>query len=172
VLIRARSQRVGWQCGAPQNPVRGQRRARDTSRGRGVRRDGRAPPNPPARVIGSRRGASSHCAHGVGGDALREYLDWRPFEYFTCRFTPLANGPELLPPAVETYEFTPIDDDACTIHWRVRVQDRSESTLAGFEGLRTAARKLAESQDWELPLRRALEEDAIAFGFDPPSVSG
>jgi hypothetical protein len=62
---------------------------------------------PPRQGYRVAAGASSHCAHGVGGDALREYLDWRPFEYFTCRFTPLANGPELLPPAVETYEFTP-----------------------------------------------------------------
>jgi hypothetical protein len=34
-------------------------------------------------------GASSHCAHAVGGDVLREYLDWRPFRYFTNRMTPL-----------------------------------------------------------------------------------
>ena len=29
-------------------------------------------------------GASSRCAHGrFGGDVLRDYLDWRPYSYFT-----------------------------------------------------------------------------------------
>ncbi len=55
-------------------------------------------------------GSSSHCAHGVGGDVLREYLDWRPFRYYTHRFTPLPNGFELAPPAVETIEFFPRED--------------------------------------------------------------
>ena len=49
-------------------------------------------------------GASSHCAHGVGGDALREYLDWRPFSYFTNRMTPLSSWPGFFA-TVETTEF-------------------------------------------------------------------
>jgi uncharacterized protein YndB with AHSA1/START domain len=51
-------------------------------------------------------GAASHCAHGVGGDALREYLDWRPYRYFTNRFTPLGRGLFFFR-SIETFEFTP-----------------------------------------------------------------
>ena len=29
-------------------------------------------------------GAGSHCSHGPS-TATREYVDWHPFEYFTCR---------------------------------------------------------------------------------------
>jgi len=47
-------------------------------------------------------GASSHCAHGIHGDALREYLDWRPYSYFTNRFTPLGRGP-LFVRLIETF---------------------------------------------------------------------
>lgn len=64
-------------------------------------------------------GASSHCAHGRQGDALREYLDWRPYDYFTTRFTPLGRGP-LFVPLIETFEFTPIDNGT-TIHYRCRL---------------------------------------------------
>lgn len=118
-------------------------------------------PNPEGR-IGT--GASSHCVHGVGGDGLREYLDWRPFEYFTNRFTPLPNGPELLPPAIETYEFRPVGDEGSSIRWRVRVEDRTEPNLRRFETIADMARDLERSPDWELPLRKALAEDAAAFG--------
>ncbi len=51
-------------------------------------------------------GASSHCAHGIHGEALREYLDWRPYSYFTNRFTPLGRGP-LFVRLIETFGFTP-----------------------------------------------------------------
>jgi uncharacterized protein YndB with AHSA1/START domain len=109
-------------------------------------------------------GASSHCVHGAGGDAMREYLDWRPFEYFTCRFTPLANGPEIMPAGIETYEFTPIGQDGVSVRWRVRVDDQSEEVRRQFE---QGAAKVARSTDWGEPLRRALAEDAAELGLDP-----
>ena len=32
---------------------------------------------------------------GECGDGLREYLDWRPYEYFTCHLSPIeAEGVE------------------------------------------------------------------------------
>ena len=66
-------------------------------------------------------GASSHCAHGVGGDALREYLDWRPYSYFTARFTPLGRGPHFVP-VIETFEFIPTDTGT-RIEYRTRLED-------------------------------------------------
>lgn len=112
-------------------------------------------------------GASSHCVHGIGGDAFREYLDWRPFEYFTCRFTPTANGPEIMPAGIETYEFTPIGEDGVSVRWRVRVDDRGEEVLRQFE---EGAAKVARSMDWGEPLRRVLAEDAADLGLDPDSL--
>ncbi len=66
-------------------------------------------------------GASSHCAHGLGGDALREYLDWRPYSYFTNRFTPLGRGPHFFP-GIETFEFIPTDTGT-RVDYRFRLED-------------------------------------------------
>ena len=71
-------------------------------------------------------GASSHCAHGVGGDALREYLDWRPYCYFTNRFTPLGRGPHFFR-GIETFEFIPTDVGT-RVQYRFRLEDRGPLT--------------------------------------------
>ena len=76
-------------------------------------------------------GASSHCAHGVGGDALREYLDWRPFSYFTNRMTPLSSWPAFFA-TVETTEFIPTDTGTTMVHFRVRLRDRGRLTRLRF----------------------------------------
>lgn len=112
-------------------------------------------------------GASSHCAHGIGSDAVREYLDWRPFEYFTCRFTPLPGGPEVAPDAIETYEFTPDGEGGVSIRWRVRVQDRTGDALERFE---RGTASMARALDWGEPLRRALAEDAELLGLPDPDA--
>ena len=90
-------------------------------------------------------GASSHCAHGVGGDVLREYLDWRPYSYFTNRLTPLGRGPFFFP-CIETFEFTPTDAGTM-VHYRFRLEDCGPLTRLRF--LIVAARR---SQDAE-PVR-------------------
>jgi Protein of unknown function (DUF2652) len=89
-------------------------------------------------------GSSSHCAHGVGGDALREYLDWRPYSYFTNRFTPLARGP-LFFPCIETFEFIP---------YRNRNEGRLQAS-AGVWGRVDAA------QVPDPPARRAQGADPV-----------
>jgi hypothetical protein len=76
-------------------------------------------------------GASSHCAHGVGGAALREYLDWRPFSYYTNRFTPLSRGPIFFP-AVETTEFIPTDAGSTIVSYRYRLKNRGRPTRLRF----------------------------------------
>ena len=84
-------------------------------------------------------GASSHCAHAVGGDAFREYLDWRPYEYFTSRLTPLP--PFLFPniPFIETFRFHDLHDGRTEFHWTLRCIDRSDATLAEFAAFADAA---------------------------------
>jgi uncharacterized protein YndB with AHSA1/START domain len=84
-------------------------------------------------------GASSHCAHAVGGDALREYLDWRPYEYFTSRLTPLAPFLVLNIPFIETFSFNDLGDGRTEFHWTVRCIDRSDATLAEFAAFADAA---------------------------------
>ena len=71
-------------------------------------------------------GASSHCAHAVGGDALREYLDWRPYEYFTSRLTPLPPKPISPVPWIETFSFDDLGDGRTKFRWTVRCIDRSD----------------------------------------------
>lgn len=79
-------------------------------------------------------GASNHCAHGDLGDAFREYLDWRPYEYFTCRFTPIAPNPLFKVSWIETFAFEDLGDGrteqilTCLVHRSFR----------GVHGLRAA----------------------------------
>jgi uncharacterized protein YndB with AHSA1/START domain len=101
-------------------------------------------------------GASSHCAHGVGGDALREYLDWRPYSHFTNRFTPLGRGPHLFP-GIETFEFIPTDTGT-RVDYRFRLEDCRPLTRFRFRVFRPGGRRvLSRSQK---ALRKALDEDA------------
>ncbi|MBK5111466.1 MAG: DUF2652 domain-containing protein [Thermoleophilia bacterium] len=103
-------------------------------------------------------GAASHCAHGDAGDALREYLDWRPFTYFTNRFTPLPNGPEIMPLSTETVEFTSQEDGGTSVSWRIRLEDRGEKALSRFEVVRQQLESNLPTL-WEAALSKALDDD-------------
>ena len=112
-------------------------------------------------------GSSSHCAHGPGvGDGLDEYLDWRPFSYLTCRFTPLPNGTEAMPPAMETYEFIPLEDGGTSVHWRIRLLDRGPEVRQRFEITAGAIR--ADTPAGGVRLMKAIKEDAAALALDEP----
>jgi len=111
-------------------------------------------------------GAASHCAHGAGvGDGLREYLDWRPFNYFTNRWTPLPNGTEALPPATETTEFTATENGGTLIRWRIRLQDRGPDAKARFEPLAGMMRTGYPTVGVNA-LMTVLKQDREAFGLD------
>jgi hypothetical protein len=101
-------------------------------------------------------GASSHCAHGVGGDVLREYLDWRPCSYFTNRVTPLGRG-ALFFPCIETFEFTPTDAGTI-VHYRLRLEDRRPMTRLRFRIVGPGGRRMLIRAG--TTLRRVLDEDA------------
>jgi hypothetical protein len=102
-------------------------------------------------------GALSHCAHGVHGDALREYLDWRPYSYFTNRFTPLGRGP-LFAPCIETFEFTPTDAGT-TVRYRSRLEDCGALTRLRFRIIRPGGRRVLSRSG--RTLRRILDEDTV-----------
>ena len=87
-------------------------------------------PNTDGRVAA---GVSSHCAHGTGGDGLREYLDWRPFEYFTCQLSPLETEGIDLTVRVETWSFNDLGDGRTRYRYLVRATDRSPEGMAAFE---------------------------------------
>jgi uncharacterized protein YndB with AHSA1/START domain len=101
-------------------------------------------------------GAFSHCAHGRQGDALREYLDWRPYLYFTNRFTPLGHGP-LFFPMVETFEFIPTDAGT-RVRYRFRLEHCGPLTRLRFRILRAGGRRMLIRAGETLA--RILDEDA------------
>ena len=110
-------------------------------------------------------GASSHCAHGPGvGDGLREYLDWRPFSYITCRFTPLPNGTEAMPLAMETYEFIPLEDGGTSVRWRIRLQDRGPEATSWIEATAPMLRQAFPMAPFLL--MPVVKQDAAALAFD------
>ena len=102
------------------------------------------------------RGASSHCAHGVGGDVLREYLDWRPYSYFTNRLTPLGRGPQFFP-SIETFEFVPTAAGT-EVHYRLRLEGCGPLTRLRFLIIRPGGRRLLIRSG--RALGRVLDEDA------------
>lgn len=116
------------------------------------------------------RGASSHCAHGMGGDGLREYLDWRPYEYFTCRFSPIPEegvDDYLFTDCIETYEFRVLDDGRTEHRWLVRNVDRSADGMAEFADRTALMVALAASDGWGDQMRIPIAEDADAWGLGP-----
>lgn len=112
-------------------------------------------------------GASSHCAHGIHGDALREYLDWRPYSYFTNRFTPLGRGP-LFVRLIETFEFTPTDAGT-TVNYRCRLEECGPLTRLRSRILRPGFRRSLIRAG--KTLGRILDEDA-ATEREPGSRTG
>jgi len=121
-------------------------------------------PNPHGR-LGA--GASSHCAHGVIGDVLREYLDWRPFSYYTNRMTPTGGGLMsrlFLQRCIETTEFTPLENGGTLVQYRIRLQNRGRLARLRFRitrlFFRMTHRRATEA------LGRALEEDGAVLGLE------
>src|SRR5262249_55215570 len=103
-------------------------------------------------------GAASHCAHGLGPDALREYLDWRPYTYFTCRFTPVRPTP-LFIAGVETTEFVPTDDRTTIVRLRFRADDRGRLARARVRSFAVLYRAIARRA--EQRCREIMREDGF-----------
>jgi uncharacterized protein YndB with AHSA1/START domain len=114
-------------------------------------------------------GGSSHCAHAVGGDALREYLDWRPYEYFTCRMTPLPHELVLYTPWIETCTFRSVGENRTEWRWTVRCIDRSADVLTSFETLAAGVRESAAQPEFGDAFRAVIAEDASSFGLYEPT---
>ena len=128
-------------------------------------------PNAEGRIA---TGASSHCAHGAGGDGLREYLDWRPYEYFTCRLSPIeAVDVDWYPfvECLETYEFNPLGDGRTEHRWLLRSIDRSPEGLAAFEAATELIRDLSSEPTWGDQMRNPIAEDAAIYGMDADTGS-
>ena len=106
-------------------------------------------------------GATSHCAHGVIGDVLREYVDWRPFSYYTNRMTPIGGGLMnwlFLQRSIETTEFIPLESGGTLVQFRIRLLDRGR--LARFR-FWLPRRFLARAGRATETLRRVMEEDGV-----------
>jgi hypothetical protein len=116
-------------------------------------------------------GATSHCAHGDGVDGLREYLDWRPYEYFTCRLTPVDKEgvePEFVA-AVETYEFNALDDGRTEHRWLLRCNDRSPEGLEEFRTKNAVMSDFAQQSWWGDQMRFPIAQDAAMYGLGEPT---
>ncbi len=116
-------------------------------------------------------GAASHCAHGSGGDALREYLDWRPYEYFTCRLSPIEDqGADsfIFVAGMETYEFNQLEDGRTEHRWLLRSADRSPEGMNAFEETIAIFRAIADDPSWGDQMRGPILEDAAMYGLDGP----
>ncbi len=107
-------------------------------------------------------GAKTHCGHGPGPVwGLREFVDWRPFEYFTARTTTPVAGALLRPRlATETVEFEPLGDHGTRVIWRFRVTKRDRIALLALRAMRPFW--LAFWRRANAALISIIEEDAAA----------
>jgi hypothetical protein len=125
-------------------------------------------PNRDGRVA---TGASSHCSHGSGSDGLREYLDWRPYEYFTCHLSPIeAEGvdPTGFVEGMETYEFIDLGDGRTEHRWLLRADDRTPEGLRAFEEKTELLKAWSSEPWWGDQMRFPVAEDAAMYGLDRP----
>lgn len=119
----------------------------------------RVTPNPRGRVGA---GATTHCNHGPG-TWLREFVDWRPFAYFTCRTTAPVIGRFLGPrPEIETVEFFSNGERGTRVVTRVRLTDRSRFSLFTFRAQRRFLAAFWRRAN--AALLRIAEEDGAALG--------
>ena len=116
-------------------------------------------------------GAKTHCGHGPGPVwGLREFIDWRPFDYVTSKTTTPVAGALVRPrPAIEAIEFQPLGEHGTRIIWRFRIANRGRLSLLALRVFRPF---------WLAFWRRAgaalvsiIEEDAATLGVDEQAVS-
>lgn len=124
-------------------------------------------PNREGRVA---TGASSHCSHGSGSDGLREYVDWRPYEYFTCHLSPIeAEGVEpTILEGLETYEFIDLGDGRTEHRWLLRADDRTPEGLRAFEEHTALLKEWSREPWWGDQMRFPVAQDAAMYGLDHP----
>ncbi|WNG94071.1 DUF2652 domain-containing protein [Mycobacterium sp. ITM-2016-00318] len=106
-------------------------------------------------------GATSHCTHGPGHlMAFREFIDWRPFAYFTSRVTTTVAGglPRSL---IETVEFIPLGDHRTRIIIRYRATNRSRMSLLVGRATRALVTGLWQRRGSDLV--SIVEEDVAAL---------
>jgi len=119
-------------------------------------------------------GSSFHCNHGPSV-ATREYVDWHPFEYFTCRTTVTGRLGMMSPrPAIETAEFIPLDGGGTRVEHRMRIENRrgisflwyraSAALLRAGGGIALSSLKTIMEED-----AAALEQEAIAEATPTPT---
>jgi len=111
-------------------------------------------------------GAKSHCGHGPGPiEAFREFVDWRPFAYFTARTrTPLAGGFVMARPVIETIEFAPLDDQGTRIAIRYREISRNRVLRVVSRAIHPFLTAFWRRRGAELA--RIVKEDATRLGLD------
>lgn len=105
-------------------------------------------------------GAKTHCGHAPKGvAALREFVDWRPFSYFTFRIAGMFDTV-----TIETWEFESKDSDASRVTVRYRLTHRRRISVLVwrmFRPLYAARMRRAVSQ-----LKMIAQEDAATLGLD------
>ena len=96
--------------------------------------------------------------------AHREFVDWRPFSYFTCRTTTPVAGAFVTPrPAIETVEFEPLRENWTRIVGRFRLVNRGRISLLAVRVTRPLY--LAFWRRAGDALRSTIEEDAATLGL-------
>jgi hypothetical protein len=108
-------------------------------------------------------GAAAHCNHGPG-TGIREYVDWRPFAYFTCRTTVPPRVARLVgfQRQIETYEFVPIGEHGTRMVVRFRLMDRRRRSLLRLRAFRPIYAAMFRS--WSAALLAIAKEDTAAHG--------
>jgi hypothetical protein len=131
-------------------------------------------------AAGNRRGvgATNHCMHGKSAPTIEEILDWRPYDYLTCRYTvPTPMGRLRF---LATTEFEHVSGGTI-LHQRFAAPKthKERAIMEQFgpgmvEAVRTSTVHLAQQLDEELAARgrEVIEEPALPRARPDGPVAG
>jgi hypothetical protein len=106
-------------------------------------------------------GAAMHCNHGPRTWRW-EFVDWRPFAYFTCDTTAPRLGRYLGPrPEVDTVEYVPTPDGGTQIVHRIRLKNRGRLSLFTYRIQRQGIAAFWRRANGNL-LRAIAEDNAVS----------
>lgn len=113
-------------------------------------------------------GGTSHCTHALGG-AMREVVDWRPYNYVTQRGRMRYLGGFVMAGRMtETIELTPTEDGGTRVHYRTRLTDRGALSKLASAPARFTLKRIAV-REWQANWDKIIEEDGL--GREPSGVS-
>ena len=98
---------------------------------------------------------------------MRDYVDWHPFEYYTCRLSATGRLGIIWRATIETMEFVALEGGGARVEHRYRAEQRSGISFLAYRAIMLAMRAGLRSAG--MRLRTIMDEDAAVLSLDDES---